>query len=805
MQLSTQLCHSSASDSYSQPPFHGRDDYDGHTTSPGMITYAPLHIIQCLENLSLNRNNLHLLVPHSDALRYGCLYDLSIEILPTDNSEVIEVIDDKACTRYGPLATKTSSPTLIRFQMSHCRLSSLTLRFQTRTTLHLGSRLLLLVHVRLLPTAPRCNSRSSRHRRQSSDDLIEDLEYHLGSTKLDYLQVLIRYQHSGFSQRAWLPRTTTIDGIMSLKTMVETTAIAAIKLQGSSSLWSPRDALQPNPLFEIIASHWGAETTSDVIRRILSSRSLPSQRRETIHQQSSLPARLYDNSGSTGSHSISSGGEPTPIPRAQKPSRIPRQNQSALTARTAIKPPARLTRTRTMVPKSDNTVKPPAPPTRAAPPIPRRQTSLNKGHTRSPSSAERPHDSQKHQLSRAYDKALPFLSGDGSDSSDDESVRRAIAHAAGYPGRGPDIHAHRSMSRNIWTSDAAVVGQPPNMALTSSSGAYGVEGYQPQLEEQGQHVKLSSVEESVTPTGKRSPPSGQASSEQSSLTRTPRTGDSTGSVIKNESSDIKTIDPSDHSRHLESSPSSQQRTNSFRTRKRLSEQSHASSLGSPSVTTTSTNSRQNRAKPIIRPPPPPPPSYRPPIPAAAPSSRRPSSSESMSRTSSMTTRKASPTDFDAMEFGLMDTARRGDGNQRSGRGTGYDGGHSDGDPRDNEPNSVDMGFTTQTMPSRHSRQSGPHNGPGGFLGIDRVRQVAGSVNGPNRYQGRVAAAAARYENGGNSGGSLKNRIGGGNGAGSWRQRGDQGRSSRGTDRRERSGESKDKEKQAGRWGWPNWW
>ncbi|KAA8630924.1 hypothetical protein SMACR_00886 [Sordaria macrospora] len=687
--------------------------------------------------------------------------------------------------------------------------------FEQRTTLHFGSRLLLLVHVRLLPTAPRCNSKSNRHRRQSSDDLIEDLEYHLGSTKLDYLQVRIRYQHSGFSQRTWVPRNTTMDGIVNLKTSVETKAVAVIKQQGSSSLWSPRDVLQPNPLFEIIASHWGVETTSDVIHRILSSRSLPAQRRAMNHQQSSLPVRLHDTSGTSGAQSISFGPEPTPIQRAQTPFRIPRQSQSALAVRTAMKPTAMLTRTRTMESKSDNNVKPPAPPTRAAPPIPRRQTSLNiRTRNHRLSGGEGGHGDQRQDTVQSYEKAFPFLTGEDSDSPGDDSVQRATAHAASYRGPGADIHAHGSVTRNIRTSYVAAVGRLPSTASISSSETYGGEDYEPQPQEQDQNGRLSNEEERATPTLVRSSHPNQTRSDHSSFTRTPRTGGSTGSIIKrNRGSDINVRDSSDDDGHLESSLSLQQSSkNSLRTRTRPSEQSKSSSFASSSVTATSAKSRQNRGRAITRPPPPPP---CPPVPGATTSSEEHlSSPTSMSRTSSMTTRVSSPAEFDAMEFGLVDTPRRADGRgkapTRSGRATGYDGNHSDDDTQDTGSYGMDLGFTTQTLPSRNNRQSGLQNGSGGFLGIDRVRQVAGNVNGPNGFRGRVAAAAARYETGGGAGGSLNSRTGGvtmGSGTGSWRQKGNQARVMRGDERVERVGESKDreKEKQPGRWAWPSWW
>lgn len=720
----------------------------------------------------------------------------------------------------------------------------------------------MLAHIRLLPTAPRDNSIRGRHRRQSSDDLIEDLEYRLGSTKVKYLQVRIRYQHSGFSQRTWLPRNTTMDSIVSLKTMVETTAVAAIKRQYRSSLWSPRDVLHPNPLFEIIASYWGTETTSGVIHRILSSRSLPSNRGALNHPQSSQVLRLHEMSDTaSGVHSISSGPEPTPIPRSETLSRIPRQTQSALTVRTEIKPTSRLAKTRTMESKSHNAVKPPPAPTRAAPPIPRRQTSLKiRAQTPRLSSTEENRGIRKQGTSQSLEEALPFLPDGDADSSENSFMQRAAAHAAGRSGGGADIHAHGSVTRNIQTTKAVVAGRPPSTASLSFSEACRVEDYQPRTHEQEEQGNLNDAADSVTPKLKSTSHSDQTNLDHSPSTHTPRSVGSTGSIIKNESRDANFRGSSGDNTHIESNPSFQ-RTNSLRTRSRPTELLHSSHpvlSFSSSVTVESASTRQERGNSVARPPPPPPPS--PPIPGTTPSTvaeEHLSGTTSMSRTLSMTTRIASPADFDAMEFGLIDTTRRGGArgskeDRRNGRESrtayGYDGRHSnndDDDPRDTTSESydgiIDLGFTTQTLPSRYNRHSGGiglHTGSGsgsrGFIsgGIDRVRQVAGSgsgsVNGGQnngRQGGRVAAATRYFNNRGGAGtgggGSMNNRIGGGGvttmgnngtGTGSWRQRGlgNQVRgAARGTGRGERaareSSQDHEKEKQAGRWVWPSWW
>lgn len=96
-----------------------------------------------------------------------------------------------------------------------------------RSTLYPGSRLLLMVHVRLSSTAVPLRHRILRgHARQNSDDLIEDLEHHLGSASTEYLQVCITYHYSAFPCQARSPGPATggtdndkiVDGIASLQT-----------------------------------------------------------------------------------------------------------------------------------------------------------------------------------------------------------------------------------------------------------------------------------------------------------------------------------------------------------------------------------------------------------------------------------------------------------------------------------------------------------------------------------------------------------------------------------------------------------
>lgn len=139
-------------------------------------------------------------------------------------------------------------------------------------------------------------SPSRRHVRHNSDDLFEDLEHQLGSTLTEYLEVRLTYKHSAFPQdhdrRGSPPGGATNDGILVTHTTVTTTARAVIKRHNSASPWSPRPAPQPNPLFEIIAMHWGPEAANSVMYRVLTTRSAKTTpRRMIVHKQATSPAQ----------------------------------------------------------------------------------------------------------------------------------------------------------------------------------------------------------------------------------------------------------------------------------------------------------------------------------------------------------------------------------------------------------------------------------------------------------------------------------------------------------------------------------
>ncbi|KAH6631811.1 hypothetical protein F5144DRAFT_232687 [Chaetomium tenue] len=247
-----------------------------------------------------------------DALRYGFLYNVSTELLPTGKSTIVEVLDDKACA----------------------------------TVLYPGSRLLFIAHIRL---GPAVRYRPRTHVRQKSDDLIEDLEHELGGTVTDYLQVRVAYCHSGFPQRqkqvATAVSSTAPDGIASIQTTIQTTATATIKRHNPTSPWSPPLCTpRPSPLFEIIASNWGPENAHAVMQRVIRSRTTPSSGTvRPLRVPPSLkpmpPRKAQDTTGERHQNPKTQGTKPTTNQQLSPPNPIPPVSAAAPELTPAPAPP----------------------------------------------------------------------------------------------------------------------------------------------------------------------------------------------------------------------------------------------------------------------------------------------------------------------------------------------------------------------------------------------------------------------------------------------------------------------------------
>ncbi|GKT85400.1 LOW QUALITY PROTEIN: ubiquitin-conjugating enzyme [Colletotrichum tofieldiae] len=139
----------------------------------------------------------------------------------------------------------------------------------TPTTLGNNERILLLVHVHLEQPPP---GKQAGHVRQRSDELIEYLEYQLGDSRLEYLRVVVKYNHSAFPPPT---RSDAVDGVVEVGTKLETSAIAIIKYHNCRSLWSPCPAPTINPVLRIVYDCWEPEKARNAMRRMRTQPSVP--------------------------------------------------------------------------------------------------------------------------------------------------------------------------------------------------------------------------------------------------------------------------------------------------------------------------------------------------------------------------------------------------------------------------------------------------------------------------------------------------------------------------------------------------
>ncbi|KAI0387695.1 hypothetical protein F5Y04DRAFT_9911 [Hypomontagnella monticulosa] len=196
--------------------FHPRaSDSTDDLTNPGLGEAPFMPVNHCDTGLS----------------RYGFLYNVNVEVLPTVGGSVFDLI--------GNAAIRTISP---------------------------GSNHLILARVGVGASKAQ-NSGASR---RDADNLIADLEHQLGDFQTEYLQVKVNYYHSGFPE---FGNTLAEEGTSVNRTRLETSATGVIKRHNPASTWSPRPVPVSNPLFAIMASHWGPARANEVMYRNMSSRS----------------------------------------------------------------------------------------------------------------------------------------------------------------------------------------------------------------------------------------------------------------------------------------------------------------------------------------------------------------------------------------------------------------------------------------------------------------------------------------------------------------------------------------------------
>ena len=103
------------------------------------------------------------------------------------------------------------------------------------------------------------------------------------------MQVRVSCTHSAFPSYAI---SDIRDGVSCLQSTMETVAMATLKQCNGLSLWSPRPAPSQNPLFQLIAHHWGTEKATEAMQQILTQRSTP---RKPAKSTSSRPSPGKDD------------------------------------------------------------------------------------------------------------------------------------------------------------------------------------------------------------------------------------------------------------------------------------------------------------------------------------------------------------------------------------------------------------------------------------------------------------------------------------------------------------------------------
>ncbi|KAI0432532.1 hypothetical protein F5Y09DRAFT_353440 [Xylaria sp. FL1042] len=157
------------------------------------------------------------------ASRFGSLYDLQINVIPVPQTAVVEVIQDN-----------------------------------NKRSLGLGSSMLVLAKIQI----DHRRRQPDRAMTQKSNKLIADLESTLGAASVRYIQVHLRYHHSGFPASN---HTEPTDGTMDWQTQLETTVTGVIKQQDlHSAPCLPSSSIGGSQLFGLVASYWGPIRANEI-------------------------------------------------------------------------------------------------------------------------------------------------------------------------------------------------------------------------------------------------------------------------------------------------------------------------------------------------------------------------------------------------------------------------------------------------------------------------------------------------------------------------------------------------------------
>ncbi|KAH8735877.1 hypothetical protein BGZ61DRAFT_472260 [Ilyonectria robusta] len=189
-------------------------------------------------NLRADERSESCMEPHvhhqrAEIFEFGSLYDLTIEVLPTGNSSILQVL---------------------REQTFPC-------------TICLGSSILVLAQIHIdLKTTPLNRKSWSGHVRQNSADLMEDLAAELGDARVGYSHIRVSYRHSAFP--TYRDATSVGGGVSSVQSRVDTVATASVSVHNSLSPWSPPPARVLEALFPLMRRHWGLTKANAAIRQM---------------------------------------------------------------------------------------------------------------------------------------------------------------------------------------------------------------------------------------------------------------------------------------------------------------------------------------------------------------------------------------------------------------------------------------------------------------------------------------------------------------------------------------------------------
>ncbi|KAI1365481.1 hypothetical protein F5Y08DRAFT_174041 [Xylaria arbuscula] len=155
--------------------------------------------------------------------RFGTIYDLQTDVIPVPHTTVVRVIKDSQ-----------------------------------KRSLGLGSAMLILAKIRTDNRRRQSNTSVV----QQSNELIADLENELGAAVVRYIQVRLRYNHSGFPVSHHAAPT---EGTTDWQTRLETTVTGVIKRQ---ALYSPSRSASfgesEGSLYNLVASYWGPLRASEI-------------------------------------------------------------------------------------------------------------------------------------------------------------------------------------------------------------------------------------------------------------------------------------------------------------------------------------------------------------------------------------------------------------------------------------------------------------------------------------------------------------------------------------------------------------